>query len=351
MIIITDGDYNEGPDPTTAADAADAAGTIVYVVGVGSNINETFLQDNIATDASHYFGIADYSGLETALQSIAQCQGAADKVGSNVSSYVSPATCDITVNDTQSIQIDGVNAATDGQTVCVDNGDYDENVTIDKPLTLVAVNGPLTSANINGVVEITANDVTVRGFNISGAVSSAPDYAGIYMWANTSGARLEDNILNGGDNTDSRGILFGYNVTDVVVKNNTVEHWASGSYINPAAVGAFTFIYNDFDNNNVGIGSDGINNVVVVLNEFNANTAEAIGMSDSGGSVADVQINKNNFLPAGAGNNVNAYGGVGSGTAIDATGNWWDSEAEGVRTVNTATVDTTSPAGAIFTHR
>ena len=81
MVIVTDGQPNQcngsGCDPddaaAAAADAARAAGIEVYVVGVGSGVDETYLKTEIADDAAHYFSAADFDDLEAILEGIAQC--------------------------------------------------------------------------------------------------------------------------------------------------------------------------------------------------------------------------------------------------------------------------------------
>ena len=80
-MIITDGAPNV-PSPsanaqaqaTAAANAADAAGTEVFVLGVGVIAStETFLKNNIATNLAHYFSVANFANLEAALVQIAEC--------------------------------------------------------------------------------------------------------------------------------------------------------------------------------------------------------------------------------------------------------------------------------------
>ena len=80
MIVITDGNPNRPPDDTNArtlaaneADAARTAGVEIYVVGVGGDVDSTYLINNIADDAAHYFAIANYEDLEAALMNIAYC--------------------------------------------------------------------------------------------------------------------------------------------------------------------------------------------------------------------------------------------------------------------------------------
>lgn len=80
MIIITDGHPNRPlPEDTaddlakTAADNARTAGSEIFVVGVGSDVNASYLQ-MVADSASHYYSASDYSGLQTALQNLDLCQ-------------------------------------------------------------------------------------------------------------------------------------------------------------------------------------------------------------------------------------------------------------------------------------
>lgn len=81
MVVITDGVANRPlPDTTAPAVAATeaaadkAAGTEIYVVGVGNGIDETYLKTQIATDANHYFRAADYNQLQVILEAIAACK-------------------------------------------------------------------------------------------------------------------------------------------------------------------------------------------------------------------------------------------------------------------------------------
>ncbi|GEM_PF-1154982 len=80
MVIITDGNPNvpnatQGPiDARNAAIAARAAGVEVYVIGVGTDVDATYLINNIADDPAHYFSAADFSNLTAIFQAIANCQ-------------------------------------------------------------------------------------------------------------------------------------------------------------------------------------------------------------------------------------------------------------------------------------
>lgn len=82
MVIITDGHPNRPlPSSTaddvaaTSADNARAAGSEIFVVGIGVDAtSETFLKTEIADDASHYFSVTDYGGLQTILDKLDICE-------------------------------------------------------------------------------------------------------------------------------------------------------------------------------------------------------------------------------------------------------------------------------------
>ena len=80
MIIITDGNPNRPVDSATAraqaksaADSAKAAGVTLYVVGVGADVDATYLK-TIASGDDHYYPVVDYTSLSDTLEEIANCQ-------------------------------------------------------------------------------------------------------------------------------------------------------------------------------------------------------------------------------------------------------------------------------------
>jgi len=80
VIVITDGHPNRPLPSSTApslakasADASRLAGAEIFVVGVGSDVNQAYLE-TIADDSGHYYSVSDYSGLETLLENLDLCQ-------------------------------------------------------------------------------------------------------------------------------------------------------------------------------------------------------------------------------------------------------------------------------------
>ena len=101
----------------------------------------------------------------------------------------------------------------------------------------------------------------------------------------------------------------------ITVRNNYIGNWWS-TYINPTNPGSnLLFEGNHFDNNHVGIGSDGLNDVNIQYNKFTGNDLEGFGTSNVG---SNVRAHNNDFVGNAAG--INHYGG---GQTVDATNNWW----------------------------
>jgi Mg-chelatase subunit ChlD len=81
MVIITDGNptTSNGPssdsvDAANAAAAAKAAGIKIYVVGIGSDVNGTYLLNDISSGTGYYFSAANWSDLETILRGLGTCR-------------------------------------------------------------------------------------------------------------------------------------------------------------------------------------------------------------------------------------------------------------------------------------
>jgi hypothetical protein len=86
--------------------------------------------------------------------------------------------------------VDAVNA---GDTIIVRDGTYTENVNVNKRLTIKSENGPdstiVQAANPNDhVFEVTADDVTISGFMVTGARKF---YAGIYLGGADNGVTTQ----------------------------------------------------------------------------------------------------------------------------------------------------------------
>ena len=152
---------------------------------------------------------------------------------------------------------DGVNVASDGDTVYVRDGTYSENVVSNKSITLrgdlkTVIDGMNGSYGIN----ITVNNVIVEGFNITNS------YYGIYTKA--SGFSVLSNIFwydNYGFywKIDESGLAEDYTVYDGTVKNN--EFYMNS---NNDAV----YVYVSLDYNYTGFYDVEIGDITICNNTF-----------------------------------------------------------------------------------
>lgn len=107
-------------------------------------------------------------------------------------------------------------AARGGDTIEVGAGVYRERICIDKPLTVVGRGAILDGEGRGDIVEITASDVTLRGFTIRNTgIDLDKENAAVRVVAPR--ATLEDNILE--------DVLFGIDVREApgsVIRRNTI---------------------------------------------------------------------------------------------------------------------------------
>lgn len=110
-----------------------------------------------------------------------------------------------------------INAAEYGDTVFVSSGTYEENLVVNKTISLIgedAHNTIIDGSGLDHVVNVTAQGVTLTGFTIR---NSHPDYSGIYLHAlsdttTISGNNLTNNnfgiwFQNSGNNNVTANIL------------------------------------------------------------------------------------------------------------------------------------------------
>ncbi|MFL6843435.1 MAG: M10 family metallopeptidase C-terminal domain-containing protein [Allosphingosinicella sp.] len=153
-----------------------------------------------------------------------------------------------------------VDASSDGYRISAAAGTYNENVTVNKDVTIdgpnagVAGNGARgAEAVVNGLFSIVADGVTLNGLKITGAPLYGQDITAIFV--NNDNATLTNLILDGPGN--GYGIQTTYNggVTGLVLSNSLVTEWDAGTYFNPTT--GFTATGNSFTGNGNDLLGDG----------------------------------------------------------------------------------------------
>ena len=116
---------------------------------------------------------------------------------------------------------EAINVAYPGDTICVYNGTYYENVVVNKTVSLIG-EGPRLTIIFGGetgtVVYVKANNTIISGFAMQ-SWSSYPDNTGIYV-CNSSGNEISYNILG----NNYFGIHFYYSNNNVIHHNNFLNN-------------------------------------------------------------------------------------------------------------------------------
>ena len=332
----------EGP-----LDRGDAQNPVTGIECDGAEVDNAAQTDRVVGDIQFYAEQSrnnpDFSCSEWVPDFPDAPQQPEEEVGADLAAYVTPS-CTTTISS--DIQV-AVNNASDNDTICVDDGAYNETVVIDRPLTLASVNGPTNTATITGGVQIDSSDVTVTGFIINpGDVPADPGDIGVFLNGSLSNIEISYNDIDGPGAGTTRGILTTTSATytNVNIMNNIIHDHTTGIYLNPAS-GLVTIQYNDIDNNTAGIG--GLNGVNVTNNEFEHTSAaqEAIGVDTSNDS-NPATVNFNNFLDD---TRVNTYGDLAAD--VDAEDNFWSPNGGAAQTGGGDEVDFTPEAGGAYPHQ
>ena len=174
-----------------------------------------------------------------------------------------------------------------GGTIVVPAGTYKESFTINKSLTLAGPNAEKAGtaadraeeAVLSGKVSIAANNVTIKGINVTG--SSAQLYVGV----TSSNILIENNLFNGASPTNVILADYGIDVTDLVIKNNKFE-WAKYSYgFRPIRVSKlvtnFEFSNNYLSNDHTSVGGDAATKVTLIDYFYIENAAGTFKINDN----------------------------------------------------------------------
>jgi parallel beta-helix repeat protein len=122
-----------------------------------------------------------------------------------------------------------IDSATDGDTICMWNGSYSENVNVDKRLTIRSENDSVSTivqaADSNDhVFEVTADCVNISGFTVTGATGW--NKAGIYL-----GSLKHCNISNINASSNWYGIYLDSSANNSLMNNTINSNNQSGIYL------------------------------------------------------------------------------------------------------------------------
>jgi hypothetical protein len=185
-----------------------------------------------------------------------------------------------------------IGKASTGDTINVAIGNYNEQVSINKTLTLLGAQHGVdartrsgaesTITNSCGPVQIMANNVVLDGFTVQGSTDPDPCFlAGIWTNPGFSGTQGGHQILNN------------------IVQNNIsgIELDNDGTFQTKVQ---FNLIQN---NNNPGPGAGnaiqvnfGLNNALIDNNKFSGHTNSSVLISDFGGGDTNITISNNELV-------------------------------------------------------
>jgi hypothetical protein len=200
-----------------------------------------------------------------------------------------------------------VSAASAGETITVDDGTYNENVTIDKNLTLISLNGrenttiqgspgPIGSVIINN----NTTGVTVQGFHIIGYDNANPgvEYAALYVKGSHSNIKILNNEIEA---VGEAGLIFEFGAT---IDNVTIDgNIFSGKTFVGAEPGGCGF-GNQFSLHNVPrallfIGPEGSKSNITLTNNMFTGQAGGVnalcGPGGQGNTLVMVDVNGANI--------------------------------------------------------
>jgi len=164
-------------------------------------------------------------------------------------------------NPYQYIQ-DGINAASNDDTVYVFEGTYDENIVVNKSVTLKGDAKPVIEGLGGTGIEITVNNVTVDGFKIM--CSDHGIYTNASGFSTVGDIDIIDNLISNSN--------VGMNLTDLenaTIRNNVIQNCSYGIYLQNSANNHI--YHNNFINNTIQVKMSTFGNEKVGTPEIKIN--------------------------------------------------------------------------------
>ena len=194
----------------------------------------------------------------------------------------------------------GVEVATAGSTVWVNDGTYNQDVVINKSVSLLSANGnSVTTINgqatgFTGAVKVTSGTGTVsigssgHGFTINGAGQAA-----VYLEGNNTGITVRDNVIHSAG-AGKNGLLAGGGQHNDTVRDNSFTGTAGQLvYVNGTASVGNASDHVDFINNQfTGTAPSGVSlgleaaNSQITGNTFSGDSAVRIGVTAGGDTIS-----------------------------------------------------------------
>lgn len=254
------------------------------------------------------------------------------KVGAKLSEYSRPHSKDCNLNipsDYQNIQ-EGIDAAYDGDIICVDKGIYNEDIIINKSVRLSGkgANKSLIigqDSNASGTVYIIAKNVIVEGFLIKGAGNTRGTGA-VRQFENVYNAIIRFNkiVANSGqlafltDNAQQNNLVQ----NNILVGNNSPDIAKVNAFDNNKPTNKVDFINNTF----VGTTNpSSFQEEIFVLDAGAPNSLIQRNVFSATGTMTGVvatnytsMVNENNFNMGGHRRLSSTFG-----ESVNAENNWW----------------------------
>ncbi len=217
----------------------------------------------------------------------------------------------------------GIDVAASGALINVAAGSFTEVVQVNKSVTLQGNNAGISAGNssetrvaattLNGAFSITANKVTIDGFDIVGGTTLGVKTA-VLLGAGIDSPTIQNDVLTGTGTGSGIVPASGGTVTNIMISDDNISHWATGiADLNTSSV---DIVDNLVQNNSTGISTDTTANTLIQGNMI-VNNQQGIGV---GASVTQLIVNANNII----GNNVGLQNHDTTST-VSAVSNFWAS--------------------------